>query len=726
MASLDISPEIGRSYQKIVSGSIPNKPSPTYAHWAVFSVSAPLQNAFVQSSTSKASTLKVHTAGEGELEILLEEFNDGKVQFAFVKVKDPNSGLPKFVLICWCGEGVPERVKGYFTGHLNAVTKVLHGYHVQVTARSESDLSPESIIQKVADASGAKYTLSPAASLPAPKPTVATKPVFQPTCVTGKTLPVGSRAPYRRNDNVDADGWGEDAPQITRSQLEKVPSAYKPTKVDINELRAQPSSTTSGFSKTVDDGDIIRGGYQPIGKVDIAALRKGYKEERPEPVKGSYQPVDVSSIKKGRPEPEPLPQKSAVERSGAFSQSERLMSLPKPKAAKKFGPGAPSFGTKPLTPGGFGASPSAPPPVQVGSINKTGSTKSPAQLWAEKKARERGDSEVILPSVSPVQSGRNISPAATGSSYHEEEVSTPSGGISALRNIFSGTVPTGAPTPQQVVGRKQASPPPPPTVDTSTRPSFGAPIPVFPSREPEPEALNDELPSRHIPGQPVQPPRSPSPPTPEIPSSPVRIAMPVARHDIEPENLVTKPVEPTTSLPTKSIEEVVPKEEELTDEPSDYGGTAKGGSHKGSLRAVVLYDYTADEENEIHLQEGQVITNIEMVDEDWWSGTNSQGHEGLFPSNYVELIEQSIVEKETAPPPSHSDSQPKPEPVEEKSQSLPSAVAIYDYEAAEDNELSFPEGAIIENIQFPDEDWWYGTYNGKEGLFPSNYVEMQE
>lgn len=38
---------------------------------------------------------------DGELEELIEEFNDGKVQFAFVKVKDPNSGLPKFVLICW-------------------------------------------------------------------------------------------------------------------------------------------------------------------------------------------------------------------------------------------------------------------------------------------------------------------------------------------------------------------------------------------------------------------------------------------------------------------------------------------------------------------------------------------------------------------------------------------------------------------------------------------------
>jgi hypothetical protein len=205
---------------------------------------------------------------------------------------------------------------------------LFQGYHVQVTARSESDLSPEAIIQKVADASGAKYS---AASTPAPKtapqagpkPPVATKPVF-PTRVTGANLPIGSRAPFRRSENEDADGWGADAPQVTRTQLEKVAPAYKPTKVDINELRSQPTSTTSGYSKSEEDrDDVVKGGYQPIGKVDIAALRKGYKEERPEPVKGSYTPVDVNAIRKvtpSRPEPEPIPVASVSERAGAFSQ----------------------------------------------------------------------------------------------------------------------------------------------------------------------------------------------------------------------------------------------------------------------------------------------------------------------------------------------------------------------------------------------------------------------
>jgi hypothetical protein len=38
---------------------------------------------------------------EGELADLIDEFSDGRIQFAFVKVKDPNSSLPKNVLIAW-------------------------------------------------------------------------------------------------------------------------------------------------------------------------------------------------------------------------------------------------------------------------------------------------------------------------------------------------------------------------------------------------------------------------------------------------------------------------------------------------------------------------------------------------------------------------------------------------------------------------------------------------
>ena len=34
---------------------------------------------------------------------MIEDFSEGRVQFAFVKVKDPNTTLPKYVLIGWVG-----------------------------------------------------------------------------------------------------------------------------------------------------------------------------------------------------------------------------------------------------------------------------------------------------------------------------------------------------------------------------------------------------------------------------------------------------------------------------------------------------------------------------------------------------------------------------------------------------------------------------------------------
>ncbi len=53
-----------------------------------------------------------------------------------------------------------------------------------------------------------------------------------------------------------------------------------------------------------------------------------------------------------------------------------------------------------------------------------------------------------------------------------------------------------------------------------------------------------------------------------------------------------------------------------------------------------------------------------------------------------------------------------------------SATALYDYDADEANELTFPEGATITDIDMLDEDWWQGSYNGQTGLFPANYVEL--
>jgi hypothetical protein len=123
----------------------------------------------------------------------------------------------------------------------------------------------------------------------------------------------------------------------------------------------------------------------------------------------------------------------------------------------------------------------------------------------------------------------------------------------------------------------------------------------------------------------------------------------------------------------------------------------------GSIRAIVQYDYEKAEENEIELVEGQVVTNIEMVDEDWWMGTNSKGESGLFPSNYVEVVEGDEEEAPAAPAPAAVAHQAPPSPPPVAAAPAGGAVgktatAQYEYDAAEENELSFPDGAKITNV----------------------------
>lgn len=635
---------------------------------------------------------------------------------------------------------------------------LVQGYHVQITARADGDLTPAGIVQKVADASGAKYSAesqttvtSTTSTSAGPRPPVASKPVFTPARSGGIAPNTAARAiPAASSAKVDDDGWGPDAPPVTRTQLEKVQPAYQPTRVNLQQLKSENQTPAHQAPPPVarDQGDVVRGGYQPIGKVDIAAIRKQaaesgqLKDDRPTPVKGSYEPigkVDIAAIRARaqkpdqaadtevsstlpsstpRNEPTTLPERPAV------NTAERLTNLPKPKVANKFG-SSPAFGgTKPPLPVGLGT-PSAPAPVQVGSASRTFADqggKTPAQLWAERKAKERGGAvPVAEPVPQPIQN-QTSGQGEWKSSYTGKSWAA----VQTVQDTAGSTRPADVRASEPVAPQEAEAEPLAHVQDVRSQfaheiappvPQTNRPVPLpglvtqpserEPEYEPEPEPVAET--QQVLPTPPPQP-RSPTPPTPPVrESSPIRVAMPVGRSVADAHE---EQHSPPPTMPTQSLQQAVPDEKALEDDTHhDLGRAAAeavaeptvGEQSAGIIRAIVQFDYEKAEDNEVELHEGELVTEIEMVDKDWWLGVNIRGERGLFPGNYVEIIEGDDHEDT----PTHHVPEPELEPVaagvrEEAptsgSSHQPTATALYDYEAAEDNEISFPEGAKIVNV----------------------------
>jgi len=87
------------------------------------------------------------------------------------------------------------------------------------------------------------------------------------------------------------------------------------------------------------------------------------------------------------------------------------------------------------------------------------------------------------------------------------------------------------------------------------------------------------------------------------------------------------------------------------------------------------------------------------------------------PSPHGNGAAASAAAKRAPPPPPALKPKPRP-PVQH-------VVALYDFAAQADGDLSFSTGDRIEIIErtASTEDWWTGRLNGQQGVFPGNYVQ---
>ena len=134
----------------------------------------------------------------------------------------------------------------------------------------------------------------------------------------------------------------------------------------------------------------------------------------------------------------------------------------------------------------------------------------------------------------------------------------------------------------------------------------------------------------------------------EIPK-PIEVATPVIVQPVQPEPqavlLEEEPEIKTNSVAT--VDEVAQESlnnvetelyNQLSGEPDLYFDPNNEG-----MKARALYDYQAADDTEITFDPGDIITHIDAIDEGWWQGLGPDGTYGLFPANYVEVIDNDAT-----------------------------------------------------------------------------------
>jgi NCK adaptor protein len=143
----------------------------------------------------------------------------------------------------------------------------------------------------------------------------------------------------------------------------------------------------------------------------------------------------------------------------------------------------------------------------------------------------------------------------------------------------------------------------------------------------------------------------------------------------------------------------------------------------GSRRCVALFDYNAQDDEELTIKKNQNLTIINS-EGSWWQVSNGTGGQGLVPCNYVKELPGS-------------DGGPRNLPAEQigmyqqtdlvKPSNGPSlnirALAKFRYVSTREDELALEKGDEIIVLEKEADGWWRGRCGTRIGWFPFNYVE---
>ncbi|KAM4037147.1 drebrin-like protein isoform 1-T1 [Anomaloglossus baeobatrachus] len=208
------------AYKDVVDGK-------TKTDWALFTYEG------------NSNDIRLAGTGDGGLEELVDELSSGKVMYAFCRVQDPNSGLPKYVLINWTGEGVNDARKGVCANHVSTLANFLKGAHVTINARADEDVEPDVIVEKVAKASGANYNFHKETSRGSDAPQGPVGSVYQKTNAMSEIKRVGKENFWAKAEKDEEERRLEEQKRanVERERLDKERKEREQKEAEARERR---------------------------------------------------------------------------------------------------------------------------------------------------------------------------------------------------------------------------------------------------------------------------------------------------------------------------------------------------------------------------------------------------------------------------------------------------------------------------------------------------------
>ena len=753
------------------------------AHKDVLSESAPTNWALF--GYVGGSDLGVISTGQGGLDELLDEFEDGKIQFAICRVHDRQSSLHKVVFISWCPEGVPVFKKSLFSSHSADVRRRFSGYHVEVTARTDLDLDSGEIMRKVSDSAGVNYSHQQT-DLQHVRKDIADK----------RSVPLSSqdqvakiRAERLRQDQLlverekSKQQTVSEAPQVVNSSSRTPVTGLKTAQPPIAPLnQSKPNNTTfNGISPAVNKKPTLN---TPAATPVIKQEPK-VEPPKPEPAepqlpiatllkKPTDQTKDTSSFDNlaMRQQTRTLRELwSQLEKTTVPPASSAIATIVKKSPVVDAAP-APEITIKKPEPQRFEVTVVTAKPSEPVIIEDVKSQSDPELQNIEESVDSAFDEmkrkiSFLRKDVTSVKI--HDDPPVTEvqeEEEHDDEWEDNAPVVVDLPNIDQPPAPFPVKEEQeyheprklsQVISNMQSM--------FSEEPEESIPAVVPPTEILKPETQTSAIEGYTVPSEPpkrtsihrrksikTSPQNSDGSEQEPVanrrrsslspaPTSPIQ-QPPASEHMNFPAPVVEQPSEeisqPIFASPTLSVSV-----------PADQPGKADDSE----LCAKTLFDYTAAEDNELTFSAGIIITDILKIDDGWWQGIIRDSHgylvqTGLFPSNYVELLDPPksptpASALETLSPSisrqvsglKRTDKKLKAKRTKTQEPAAPPAQqafaaegfrvrVLFDYYAAETNEISIRFNDIIYNVQSISGDWWYGEApDGKMGLFPASYVE---